>query len=111
MNGVAPGPIENTAGLTKLAPGQADALEALWKEHIPIGRLGSKQDIAYAVVFLASYGSTFVNGHTLVVDGAEWMYRQPIVPRESVKKASKAVEATSRAVGLASGGSNTRSRL
>lgn len=103
VNGVAPGPIEGTAGLTKLAPAAAEALTALWKEHIPVGRLGTKRDIALAVVFLAGPAAGFVTGHTLVVDGGEWMYRTPIVPREQVLRASRAVEAKSRAVGTASG--------
>jgi len=89
--------------LTKLAPAAAEALTALWKEHIPVGRLGTKRDIALAVVFLAGPAAGFVTGHTLVVDGGEWMYRTPIVPREQVLRASRAVEAKSRAVGTASG--------
>ena len=104
VNGVAPGPIEGTAGLAKLAPAKAEALQALWREHIPVGRLGTKRDIALAVVFLVCPGAGFVNGHTMVVDGGEWMYREPIVPREEVLRASRAVEASSRAVGTAAAG-------
>ena len=101
VNGIAPGPIEGTAGLTKLAPGQAEALHALWKERIPAGRLGKKVDIAMAVLYLAGSGGAYVAGHTLVVDGGEWMWRPQIVPRDEVKKASKGIEAKSRGVGTA----------
>lgn len=104
VNGVAPGPIEGTAGITKLAPGQGDALRALWQERIPLGRLGKKWDIAMAVVYLSSPASSFVNGHTVVVDGGEWMWRAPVIPRDTVAKASRAVEATSRKVGVAQAG-------
>jgi 2,4-dienoyl-CoA reductase [(3E)-enoyl-CoA-producing], peroxisomal len=100
--GVAPGPIEGTAGLTKLAPGGADAMRALWKERVPLGRPGQKLDIANAVLFLTSSAGSYVTGHTLVADGGEWMWRAPLLPREQVIKASRAVEAKSRGMGTAS---------
>jgi len=99
VNGVAPGPIEGTAGLTKLAPGKAEKLRALWKERIPVGHPGRAWDIAMAVLYLSGSCGDFVNGHTMVVDGGEWMYREPLIPREQVKKASRGVEAKSRATG------------
>jgi NAD(P)-dependent dehydrogenase (short-subunit alcohol dehydrogenase family) len=38
-------------------------------EHIPLGRFGKPEEIAKAVLFLASDDSTFVTGHLLLVDG------------------------------------------
>jgi NAD(P)-dependent dehydrogenase (short-subunit alcohol dehydrogenase family) len=38
--------------------------------RVPLGRFGSGQDLAGAVVFLASDASAYVSGHVLVVDGA-----------------------------------------
>ena len=38
-------------------------------ERIPLGRFGQPEDIALALVFLASDASAYVTGHTLVVDG------------------------------------------
>lgn len=38
-------------------------------ELIPLGRLGVPQDVAHAVRFLASSESSYITGHTLVVDG------------------------------------------
>lgn len=38
-------------------------------EHTPMGRFGKAEEIAGAAVFLASPAASFVNGHTLVVDG------------------------------------------
>lgn len=38
-------------------------------EHTPMGRFGTGQEIAGAAVFLAGPAASFVNGHTLVVDG------------------------------------------
>ncbi len=43
-------------------------------ERIPAGRWGQPDDLAGAVVFLASRASDYVNGHVLVVDGG-WMAR------------------------------------
>jgi NAD(P)-dependent dehydrogenase (short-subunit alcohol dehydrogenase family) len=42
--------------------------EALVKLH-PLGRLGNPEDIAYAILYLASDESSFVTGSELVVDG------------------------------------------
>lgn len=38
-------------------------------EYIPLGRFGKPEEIATAVLFLASDDSTFVTGHLLLVDG------------------------------------------
>ncbi len=38
-------------------------------EYIPMGRFGKPEEIANAVLFLASDESTFVTGHLLLVDG------------------------------------------
>ena len=43
-------------------------------ERIPAGRWGTPEDLAGAVVFLASPASDYVHGHVLVVDGG-WMGR------------------------------------
>ena len=40
-------------------------------------------------------------GDTLVVDGAAWMWREPVVLRKMVSKASRGVEAKSRSLGVA----------
>ncbi len=38
-----------------------------------------------------------------MVDGAAWMWRKPLLPREAVLKASRGMEKTSRTVGVAGG--------
>ena len=97
---VAPGPIENTPGTAKLAPGfTAEDMKEMMMEGIPMGRLGTAFDIGMAAVYLACDASGgYVSGDTLVVDGAEWLYKTPMVPKEMVAELSRKVEAKSRAL-------------
>jgi 3-oxoacyl-[acyl-carrier protein] reductase len=41
------------------------------RSAIPQGRLGSVDDVAYAVLFLASDEAAFITGQTIVVDGGQ----------------------------------------
>lgn len=68
VNAVAPGYIatDMTDELT------AEQKEAITK-HIPLGRVGTPEEIASAVVFLASPASQYVTGQVLVVDGGMGM--------------------------------------
>ncbi|MGW9134877.1 SDR family NAD(P)-dependent oxidoreductase [Streptomyces sp. NPDC055681] len=70
VNAIAPGPTE-TPGLSGL---QADAEQAAeFKQYlasqVPLGRLASPEEIAAAVLFLASGQSSFITGSNLYVDG------------------------------------------
>lgn len=38
---------------------------------IPLGRLGTPEDIAFAVLFLASHESDYITGQSLIVDGGQ----------------------------------------
>lgn len=66
VTAVAPGPIEATEGMTRLAPaGAGDAL----KKRVPLGRYGTIDEIAAAVLYLVSPAGAYVTGSTLLVDG------------------------------------------
>jgi NAD(P)-dependent dehydrogenase (short-subunit alcohol dehydrogenase family) len=66
VNAVAPGPIENTEGMSRLAPGTAaDNL----KRRVPLRRYGTIEEIAAAVLYLVSPAGAYVTGSTLLVDG------------------------------------------
>jgi NAD(P)-dependent dehydrogenase (short-subunit alcohol dehydrogenase family) len=67
VNVVSPGATE-----TRLMRGYFDAAPGAEEEVIkgvPLGRLGHLEDVANAVLFLASSESSFVAGHELFVDG------------------------------------------
>ncbi len=70
VNGIAPGPIEDTEGMKRLL--MPELKEKLVKK-IPIGRFGRIADIENAALFLTSDAASYVNGVTLVVDGGSWL--------------------------------------
>ncbi|GMG99278.1 hypothetical protein Nepgr_001118 [Nepenthes gracilis] len=93
VNGIAPGPIDDTPGMTKLAPGD---IKSNVKDYMPLYKLGEKWDIAMAAIYLASDAGKYVNGTTLVVDGGLWLSKPRHLPKDAVKQLSRAVEKRSR---------------
>jgi 2,4-dienoyl-CoA reductase [(3E)-enoyl-CoA-producing], peroxisomal len=73
--GIAPGPIGDTEGMRRLAPGDVgDRMRA----GIPVGRFGAIDEIAAAAVFLRSAAAAYVSGHVLVVDGGHCVATPPL---------------------------------
>lgn len=71
VNTVIPGPIK-TPGLTGLAPeGQQQQLLDQLAAGVPMKRLGRADEIASAVLFLASDQSSYMTGAELAVDGGK----------------------------------------
>ncbi|KDP30543.1 hypothetical protein JCGZ_15252 [Jatropha curcas] len=93
VNGIAPGPIRDTTGLSKLAP---EEILRVAKEKMPLDNLGEKWDIAMAALYLTSDAGKYVNGTTLVVDGGDWLRKPRYMPKDAVKQQSRTVEKRSR---------------
>jgi NAD(P)-dependent dehydrogenase (short-subunit alcohol dehydrogenase family) len=71
VNTLFPGPVQ-TSGLAGLAPpGEEQTLLDDIASTVPMGRLGRPDEIASAVVFLASDQSSYMTGAELFVDGGE----------------------------------------
>jgi NAD(P)-dependent dehydrogenase (short-subunit alcohol dehydrogenase family) len=72
VNVISPGPIEtpifNKAGLTRE---QIDEFKASQVAAVPMGRMGTPDEVAKAAVFLASDDSSYVTGIELFVDGGK----------------------------------------
>jgi NAD(P)-dependent dehydrogenase (short-subunit alcohol dehydrogenase family) len=67
VNTVSPGPIATQFNLDTWGkqPGKLEAMAA----RVPAGRMGRPQEVAEAIVFLATTEGSYIHGHDLVVDG------------------------------------------
>jgi citronellol/citronellal dehydrogenase len=76
---VSPGTIA-TEGLEQYGP---EALEQ-WARNVPLGRLGTPDEIASVIAFLCSAGGAYITGTTVVVDGGAdaWGQGESPPPRE-----------------------------
>ncbi|GGC16063.1 oxidoreductase [Marivita lacus] len=72
FNALCPGFIDTPFNLGfEVQMGGRDKLEDYIRDAIPMGRFGTVDEIADAIVFLASDRSSFMTGHAFVVDGGE----------------------------------------
>lgn len=66
-NAVAPGPVQTA--IVERTPEEVRA----WQAQLPLGRLGEPEDVAGAILFLASPLSSWITGHLLQVNGGIFM--------------------------------------
>jgi len=68
VNVIAPGFIA-----TDMTRAIADKAQADWSAQIPLGRLGTVDDVAAAACYLASDEASYITGHVLAVNGGMYM--------------------------------------
>ncbi|MFQ3307554.1 MAG: 3-oxoacyl-[acyl-carrier protein] reductase [Candidatus Midichloriaceae bacterium] len=68
VNCVAPGYID-----TPMTKGLSDNIKEAIIAHIPMRKIGTPQDVANAILFLASEESSYITGQTLSVNGGMYM--------------------------------------
>ncbi|WP_374718896.1 2,4-dienoyl-CoA reductase [Parageobacillus toebii] len=75
VNAIAPGPIERTGGAERLW--QSEEAERRTIESVPLGRLGTPEEIAALAAFLLSDDAAYINGECITMDGGQWLNQHP----------------------------------
>ncbi|WP_199426480.1 2,4-dienoyl-CoA reductase [Thermaerobacillus caldiproteolyticus] len=75
VNAIAPGPIERTGGAERLW--ESEEAERRTLESVPLGRLGTPEEIAALASFLLSDDASYINGECITMDGGQWLNRHP----------------------------------
>ncbi len=68
VNVIAPGMVD-----TDMTRAVAEKAQVDWTQQIPLGRLGSVDDVAAAACYLASDEAAYITGHVLAVNGGMYM--------------------------------------
>ncbi len=69
VNMVSPGPTDTEIFKRGASEAEIAGMRAMLSDVVPIGRMGTSDEIAAAVLFLASNEASFINGVDLYVDG------------------------------------------
>lgn len=75
VNAIAPGPIERTGGAERLW--ESEEAERRTLESVPLGRLGTPEEISALASFLLSDDASYINGECITMDGGQWLNRHP----------------------------------
>jgi NAD(P)-dependent dehydrogenase (short-subunit alcohol dehydrogenase family) len=78
VNGLVPGlmPHEDETAAIAAVPGKYEGQDS----RVPAGRVGAPRELAWAATYLCSPYATYISGHSLVVDGANWQRRHTVQP-------------------------------
>jgi len=69
VNAISPGPIANTGGEARLSPQNAKDIPTP-EQAIPLGRLGTVEDVAELAMFLSTENASYITGAIIPCDGA-----------------------------------------
>jgi NAD(P)-dependent dehydrogenase (short-subunit alcohol dehydrogenase family) len=69
VNSIAPGAVDDTEGMKRLAP--TDQARAMVTRMIPLGRFATKDEIAALALFLCSDSAQFITGAVIPCDGGQ----------------------------------------
>ena len=73
VNAVAPGPIDTPLWRGELEDAELEEKMAQRSKIIPMGRLGTADEVAAGIAFLLSPGASYLTGHIMTIDGGEVM--------------------------------------
>jgi 3-oxoacyl-[acyl-carrier protein] reductase len=88
VNGVEPGFIK-TPAMDLLAD---EAGQKIMAKYVPMGALGVPEDIAHAMLYLASDEASYVTGQTIVVDGGSTLPESPIFAHDADVEGAKGLD-------------------
>lgn len=71
-NAIAPGPFPTKGAWDRLLPGEMMERFSFAK-RVPLGRVGTHQELADLAAYLISPYSGFINGEVVTIDGGEWL--------------------------------------
>jgi NAD(P)-dependent dehydrogenase (short-subunit alcohol dehydrogenase family) len=78
VNAIAPGPVDDTEGMRRLAP--TDQARRAIARTVPLGRFASKDEIADLALFLSSEAAGYITGTVMVCDGGQSIAGASLAP-------------------------------
>jgi NAD(P)-dependent dehydrogenase (short-subunit alcohol dehydrogenase family) len=78
VNAISPGPIAGTEGMRRLAP-QGEQGDELVRAMVPLGRMGTPEDIAQLAMFLGSDAASYISGAVIACDGGAQGHLTPMI--------------------------------
>lgn len=78
VNAISPGPIAGTEGMRRLAP-QGEQGDELVRAMVPLGRMGTPEDIAQLAMFLGSDAAGYISGAVIACDGGAQGHLTPMI--------------------------------